>query len=418
MAFNFNMGKGVVSLDINDQKVHTLRPNVIDPRPSEDALISEAMAKPITSKRLKDLVKTSDSVVIVTSDISRPMPSDKVLPYVIDELSRAGIEDGQIKVILALGSHRIHSESEKIKLVGESIYKRIDILDSDRFDCINHGICKHGTPVDVDRRVSQSDVVICLGNIEYHYFAGYSGGAKAIMPGVSSLEAIEANHKNMLDENAKAGILVGNPVREDIDEVGEKFKIDFLVNVVLDEHKKIVGAFAGHWKEAHRVGCQMLDDLYGVEIDRKYDLVILSPGGHPKDLNLYQSQKALDNGKHALKEKGVIIMVSESKDGFGSETFRKWLVEKEPEEMLACLKKKFVLGGHKAASIGKILLDHKIIWVSKLNKSTVESTGMVYAGSLDEAYKLSKSHLEERIEILLMPYAGSTMPIEKRGGAL
>ena len=167
------------------------------------------------------------------------------------------------------------------------------------------------------------------GNIEYHYFAGYSGGSKAIMPGVSTHDAIQANHKRMVDERAHAGNLDTNPVRIDIDEVGSFVHIDFIVNVVLDEHKKIRHCVAGHYIEAHRAGCRLLDKLYQVAISAKADIVVTSPGGFPKDLNIYQAQKALDNAKHAVRDGGVIVWLAAAGEGLGEATFEKWMLGHE-----------------------------------------------------------------------------------------
>ena len=161
--------------------------------------------------------------------------------------------------------------------------------------------------MDITRTVAEADFRICLGNIEFHYFAGYSGGAKAIMPGVSTPEAIQQNHRMMVSQDACAGKLEGNPLREDIEEAGRICGIDFIVNAVLDEHKQIVYAVAGHAVQAHRAGCAYLDRMYRTPIPRKADIVLVSQGGAPKDANLYQTQKALDNAKHAVKKGGTII---------------------------------------------------------------------------------------------------------------
>ena len=236
-----------------------------------------------------------------------------LLPLVIEELKQGGVNEKDTTIVMALGSHRKHTETEKKHLVGEDIYTKIRCIDSDSRQCIHLGTCKHGTPVDIYEEVANADRRICLGNIEYHYFAGYSGGAKAIMPGVSTREAIQANHSNMVNPNARAGVLNGNPVREDIDQVGEYIPIDFILNVVLDSEKNIIKAVAGHYIQAHREGCKFLDTINKSKIKERADIVITTPGGFPKDINLYQAQKALDNAKHAVKDGGIIILVASCK---------------------------------------------------------------------------------------------------------
>ncbi len=311
MKYKVKFGKGIKSFDISaNNYMGTLVPNEYVSTVGEQELIRVALDYPIGTEKLSDIVNKGETIAIVTSDISRPMPSYKVLPQVIEQLKSGGIEESNIVVVLALGSHRKHSDNEKEKLVGTEIYaSNVQVIDSDMSRCVNLGACRNGTPVEVFRPVAEADRVICLGNIEYHYFAGYSGGAKAIMPGVSSYAAIQANHRNMIHRDARAANLETNPVRQDIDEVPDYLKIDFIVNVVLNQQKEIIGAFAGHWKKAHREGCRFLDQIYGVHIEDQSDIVIVSPGGFPKDLNLYQSQKkGLDNSKHAVKSGGTIIL--------------------------------------------------------------------------------------------------------------
>ncbi|GAG39193.1 unnamed protein product, partial [marine sediment metagenome] len=248
---------------------------------------------------------------------------------------------------------------------------QINIIDSDMEKCINLGKCKNGTPVDIFEPVAKADRIICMGNIEYHYFAGYSGGSKALMPGVSSHAAIQANHSNMVKEEACAGNLDTNPVRQDIDETGEHIKIDFIVNVVLNSKKEIVMAVAGHYLKAHREGCKYLDKMYRIEVEKQADIAIVSPGGYPKDINIYQSQKGLDNAKHAVREGGIIILVVSAKEKFGEKIFEEWMLNKTPEEMIVEIKENFKLGGHKAAAIAMILQKTKIYMVSDLDDELV-----------------------------------------------
>ena len=245
--------------------------------------------------------------------ISRPSPSYDVLPCVLDDLYAAGVAKDDITVVLALGSHRNHTEDEKRHLVGDRCYEEVKVVDSNPKDCVHLGNTSHGTPADFDRTVVEADFRICLGNIEFHYFAGYSGGYKALMPGVSTPDAIQVNHSMMVSQDACAGKLEGNPVREDIEEAGAMLGVDYIVNAVLDEHKHIVYAVAGDVVKAHRAGCAYLDRMYRKPIPQRADIVIVSQGGAPKDANLYQTQKALDNSKHAVKKGGNCIFITGNK---------------------------------------------------------------------------------------------------------
>ncbi|MCY6483136.1 nickel-dependent lactate racemase [Clostridium aestuarii] len=418
MKCSIGFGKNKMNFEIDEKNLlGNILPNKLEIDLMGQEEVKRALKNPVNSKRLKDIVKPDEKIVIITSDITRPMPSKIVLPIIINELYGSGVSSEDITIVFALGSHRFHTEEEKKYLVGEEIYNNIRCIDSDTNDCVNLGYTKNRTPVEIFTEVAKADKRICLGNIEYHYFAGYSGGAKAIMPGVSTKNAIQANHSRMVEEEAKTGNLKTNPVRVDIDEVQKFVPIDFMLNVVLNEKKQIIKAVAGHYIDAHREGCKFLDDFYKIKIKEKADIVITTPGGYPKDLNLYQAQKALDNAKHAVKEDGIIIVAASCKEGLGSKVFEEWMMEaQKPEDMIKKIKKNFQLGGHKAASIAMILQKAKIFLVSEMEQEFVKSIFMNpfvdVQNALDEAFK----EKGKEATVLIMPLGGSTLPVleEKR----
>ena len=386
MTLDFGYGKGVQQVTLPEQNlIANLTANSMEhPRCGVDAVVY-ALNNPIGSDRLSALVHPGQTVAIITSDISRPMPTWQVLPSVLEELYQAGISKDDITLVFALGSHRHHTEEEMRNLAG-NCFDEIRCVDSDPNDCIHMGTTSRGTPVDITREVAQADVRICLGNIEFHYFAGYSGGAKAIMPGVSTPDAIQCNHRMMVSQDACAGKLEGNPIREDIEEAGNICGIDFIVNVVLDEHKNIVHAVAGDVTAAHRAGCAYLDQMYRKSIPAKADIVLVSQGGAPKDANLYQTQKALDNAKHAVKDGGTIILIGACPEGLGSAKFEAWLTAAQSaHEMVERIGREFELGGHKAAAIGLVLEKASIDLVSDMDEAFVRSIFLNPRSSAQEA---------------------------------
>lgn len=413
MEFKLKYNTEEISVCVPEKNyLATLMPNEVNIDLIDEEEVKRAMDNPIGSRRLKDIVFPGDRVAIVTSDISRPMPSYKVLPTVIEELKSAGVEEKDITIILALGIHRKHSEEERRRLVGEDVYhSNITIIDSDKEKCVRIGYCKNGTPVDIFDLVLNADKRIALGNIEFHYFAGYSGGNKALMPGVSSYDAIQANHLNMLNPNAVAGNIDSNPIRQDIEEITDFIPIHFIVNVVLNDRKQIIKAVAGDHVKAHREGCRFLDMLNKVSIKEKADIVIVSPGGYPKDINLYQAQKGLDNSKHAIKDGGIIIWCASAAEGFGEATFEEWMIEKSPDEMIEELKRKFVLGAHKATFIAMILQKAQIYLVSELGPELVRKINMTPFKSVQEALDVAIEKLGGNSKVIIMPEAGSTLPI-------
>ncbi len=411
MDFELGFSKGTVKFQVDDKNLlMVMNPNPVDVEVGGRAEVARSLREPIGAPRLDKVVKPGEKVVIITSDVTRPVPSYDVLPPLLDELSAAGILDSDITVVFALGAHRPHTEEEKVKLVGQEVYDRVRCIDSNPSDCVHLGTTDAGTPVDVFSVVANAERLICIGNIEFHYFAGYSGGAKAIMPGVSTHDAIQANHSMMVRAEAATGRIEGNPVRADIDQVAEFRKIDYIVNVVLNEKKKILKSFAGHHIEAHRAGCAFLDTLYKVQIPEKADIVVVSVGGYPKDLNLYQAQKGLDNAKFAVKDGGVVILSASCAEGLGEKCFERWMTSYSPEEMVVNIKKHFELGGHKAAAISLVLQNADIYLVSDLSDDFVKSIHLTPYASVQDALEAAYAKCGRDAKVLVMPYAGSTLP--------
>ena len=413
MILEFGYGSGFQTVELPEANLLArLQANTMThPRSGVDAVVF-ALENPIGAPKLSRLPKAGQKVVIITSDISRPLPSYQVLPPVLEALQEAGIPKEDITVVFALGSHRKHTPAEMEKLVGKDVLDSVRCVDSDPNDCIRMGVTSRGTPVDITRVVAEADFRICLGNIEFHYFAGYSGGAKAIMPGVSTPAAIQQNHRMMVSPDACAGKLEGNPIREDIEEAGAICGIDYIVNVILDEHKHIVHAVAGDVKAAHREGCKYLDQMYRVEIPRQADIVIVSQGGAPKDANLYQTQKALDNAKHAVKKGGTVILIGACPEGLGSAKFESWLTSAPTaHSMVERIGREFELGGHKAAAIGMVLENASIDLISEMDPDFVRSIFLTPRKSAQEALDAALNQYGPNATVIAMPYGGATLPV-------
>lgn len=415
MKMEIGFGTTPQPLEVPDKNlVGVLKPNKIELGLVGAEAVKNAIENPIGTPRLEKIISPGEKIAIITSDITRPVPSYTILPPLLDELNSFGVKDEDIVIVFALGSHRVHTEEEMRKLVGDAVFERVETIDGAQDGYVHMGDTKHGTPVDVCRVVAEADRRICLGNIEYHYFAGYSGGAKAIMPGVSTREAIQSNHSLMVEENSIAGKLDGNPVRIDLEEAIEYCPIDFIVNVVLNEEKKIINAVAGHFVDAHRVGCKFLDKLYRKDIDERADIVVVSQGGAPKDLNLYQTQKALDNAKHAIKDGGIVVLVGSCKEGMGEHVFEEWMEEaKKPEDLIVRVKENFQLGGHKAAAIALVLEKADIYMVSEMPADFVREIFMEPFTTVQDALDKALEVKGEDATVLVMPYGGSTLPVVK-----
>jgi nickel-dependent lactate racemase len=406
-------GKEEISAELNiENLICELKANDIAVESTGLSEVMRALGNPIGTPKLRDIVSKGETVCIVTSDITRPCPSYIMLPPVIDELLTAGILLDDITIVFGLGSHRPHTEEEKRKLVGDKVYGRVKTIDSDPNDTVSFGITSRGTPVNITKSVANADRRVCLGNIEMHYFAGYSGGGKAIMPGVSDRFAIQANHSRMIEKTSIAGQVDNNGVRLDIEEAADMCGIDFILNVVLDEDKKICKAVAGDHRLAHREGCSFLDSMYKITIPELADIVIASPGGFPKDINIYQAQKALDNAQHAVKKGGIIILAAECAEGFGEEVFERWLNDAEQStDLIRRVEKQFELGGHKAAAIAMVIEKCEVYFVSALKEDVAALTFMKPFANLQAALDKALEVKGKDSKIIVMSHAGSTLPV-------
>ncbi len=380
-------------------------------------LIKKALENPINSKRLCELVDPDSKIAIIVSDVTRPTPTEKILPPLLEELYLGGAINKNITIVYALGLHRQQTEEECRQLVGEEIYENIKCIQHDKNRCRHIGETSFGTPVEVFEEVADADVIICTGTLEFHYYAGYGGGGKAILPGVSSEKSIHSFH-SFYSKFFEGGPLSGNvnsPARKNIEEAAKLTGVDFILNVVLNSRKEVAAAVAGDFIEAHRKGAEYVDSMYKVPVEPA-DAVIVSCGGFPKDINLYQATKALENAIPAVKERGSIVLVAECAEGIGNKVYERWSREcKTPEEAIEKFRVHFELGGHKAAIVGKAAKEFKLYFVSKLPDLESRSAFFIPAKSVQEAVEQILSENPEA-KIHVMPNGGWTLLVKKDKG--
>lgn len=412
MKLEFGLGTSTQVVEVPEKNlIGVLRAKPAPAIASEEEEVRRALREPVGAPPLRQVVRPGEKIAVITSDITRPMPTRKVMPALLDELYAAGVKPEDITLVFALGSHRRQTDEERRRLAGERAWNEIRCVDCDPDDCVHLGVTSAGTPVDITRVVAEADRRICLGNVEYHYFAGYSGGAKAIMPGCSTRAAIQSNHSMMVRAEAAAGNLKTNPVRRDIEEAAALCGIDYILNVVLGEHKEILRAAAGDVTQAHRELCAFLDKIYLNELPQAADIVLVSQGGAPKDLNLYQTQKALDNARHAVRQGGIIILIGSCREGLGERVFEQWMTTSpSPEAMIERIGRDFQLGGHKAAAIAITLQKAKIFLVSELEDDFVRSIFLTPQPSAQAALEQAFRELGGDASVLAMPFGGSTLP--------
>lgn len=405
-------GHGSVAMEVPETNLlAVVEPVAATATGSATAVVATALANPIDTPRLRHLVHPGKRVAVVTSDLTRPCPSAVLLPPVLAELNAGGVADGDITVVIALGLHRPMTDAEHELAVGPEVFRRVRVLNHNPADTVPVGTTSRGTPVELFRPVVEADVRVCLGNVEFHYFAGYSGGAKAVLPGCASEAAITANHAMMVRVEAAAGRVEGNPLREDLEEGVALVGVDFLLNVLLDAEHSVVAAFAGDVTTAHRLACARVRECGAVAIPAPADIVVVGAGGHPTDLNLYQAQKALDNAARVIRHGGIVIWVARCEEGLGNPVFESWLRSAgSPAEVLRRIQERFVLGGHKAAAVASVLQRARIFLVTQIDEDTVRACGMVPFADVGSALEEALAQLGPSARVLAMPRGGSTYP--------
>lgn len=395
-----------------------VEPRKMPPIPDPMREMGQALAKPIHSPSLKDMAERSRSPCILVSDSTRPTPSGFIASQALRVLKEAGVKEDKVKIVVATGLHRPCTEWELVERIGNDIMSRIRVLSHDAYDSSNlvyAGRTSRNTPVWLNRDVAESDLVIADGYIEPHFFAGYTGGGKSILPGVSGFETIKANHgATMIDHpRSRVGVLDGNPIYEDIVEGAHLGKLDFSINVTLDSEKKITGVFAGDFEEAHRAGANFLDSHAKVETSEA-DIAITTNGGYPLDRDLYQAVKGMTVAEDVVRDGGVIIIASECRDGVGHPNFRE-LVErcKNPEEILENIRSPgfFQVDQWEAQVLARVLTRFDVICVtSGVEHSTVEDMHMVPAKTVEDAIDIARGIVAKDPEIIVIPGGPSTIP--------
>lgn len=426
MVTKMPYGELAIDLDIPDNKV--LKVLLAKPLPElqpEETLVREALANPIGSAPLGDIVQNGETACIIVGDMTRLWARhDVIIPPVLDELNRGGIPDDNIVIISATGDHREQTAEEHRRLVGNETYNRVQVLDHRARDQENLtflGTTAYGTPVTINKNAVEANRLILTGSIVYHFLAGWGGGKKAVLPGVAGYETIMKNHSLAFHPEPGKGLnpavcaakISGNPCSEDMLQGANFVKPDFLVNSIInDSAHKIAYVVAGDYITAHKRGCRLVNDHYGISIDGKAELVIASCGGYPKDINLYQTYKTIYNAHFALKKGGTLLLLSESREGFGSDDFESILMTyTDNRSREKALRRKYTIGGHMGYHTAVMAEENDIVIFSDLPAKDVRQIGMTAVNSLDEGINLIKEKHGGIPPAYIMPFGGSTLPV-------
>lgn len=413
--YTLKYGKGYVDFELDSAQVIDelkIKPTPVLPDPT--AAILEAIRKPMGSKALREIVKPGQTVAFIVNDPTRVANSHVLMPILLDELNAVGVPDKDMFIIFALGTHRDMPPEEMAQEVGPEVAKRVRMYNSNakEDDFKYFGTTSRGTEVYFNRLVADADHIVCTGSVVHHFFSGFGGGRKAMLPGVAKYETIRHNHSMMFDENAVIGRLEGNPVYLDQIEGVEMCRPSFLLNVVLNEKKEFVGVFAGDYIEAHLACCKFVDQVYGTAVAKPADLVIATCGGYPKDINVYQLQKTMDNAWGAVRQGGVVIVLGECVEGSGSALYEKTMRDyKTPERIEAELRANFQIGAHKAYAVTRLMKKAEFILVSCLEPCFAKELLFTPAKDINEALQMALAKLGPSPSIILMPQGSLTVPI-------
>ena len=395
---------------------------VLTPIAGIQTALEAVIENPAGTAPLRELIQPQDRVAIVTSDITRlASRPDVTVPFLLRKLVSWGVPESNITVIIATGTHRGQTPEERVRIVGEEAIKRFAVVDHDCHDAGAHtflGTTSRGTPVHVNRAVAHADKTILTGGIEFHPFAGFGGGRKAICPGVSSYLTITTNHSlslgtgdHLFAQNVEPGKLEGNPVSEDMAEIAAMVNPTFLLNSIVDQDARIVELVGGDWRLAFRKGCERVRQLHAVEIDHRSDVVVVGCGGYPRDVSYYQSAKGIFAALAAVKDGGAIVLVSECRDGFGQQEVERWIEFPNLVSMRAALAKEFSLGGYMAFRLLATAVRHPTYVVSTISDELARKLGVTKVASIDEALSQIRARNGDGIKISVIPSGKQVQPV-------
>ncbi len=418
-TIRLNYGKSQLAFELDPRlKVKMFVPKEIQ-RIDLGAELASAISHPVNSLPLADLARGRRDATICIPDRTRPRIARDLLPGIVETLVTSGIDASKITVLIANGSHSEHTRDDIIELVGQTLYGRVAIAENmsqRESDFLLIGKTTRGTPVYINRLVTEADLVVLVSSVTTHYFAGWCGGRKMILPGVAGLETIRANHRltltnGDLNEHCASGCLEANPVHEDMVEAASMLGNLFSVNVVLDGRGRPAAITAGDLQQSHLAAVSIAQELLRVEVPERCDLAIASPGGYPFDINFIQTHKSIDHVAKCIRDEGVTIVIAECSRGLGSETFLQWFEIGDRRAISAKLLESYELNGHTALALMKKLEHFRIVLVSSLPKPIVEKMGMVPASSIDEALQVAVELLGEAETTYVFPFAWGILPV-------
>ncbi|HEV2802926.1 MAG TPA: nickel-dependent lactate racemase [Pyrinomonadaceae bacterium] len=413
-------GRGGVSFEDDEGRLQVLAPQAEETfeQPLSDAEMGALIDDPIDSQPLEDILSPGESVLVVVSDATRATAAGQVVNLLVRRLVQLGVAPYDVRIIFATGIHRRVSDAERRELLTPFVLQRIRTLDHDAEDAAAHvqlGTTERGTPIELNRALTEHDHVILTGGVGFHYFAGFTGGRKSICPGLASARTIAATHLFAFDFETggrRAGVgtgrLDGNAVHEECERIAAEIAPSFLINTWTNERGEAVRLFAGDWRTAHRHACAEYADAHTIPIAEKRPVVVASCGGRPHDINLIQAHKTLEMATHACTEGGAIILLAECADGTGRADFLQWFEAADSRALAARLRDSYAVNGQTAWSLLNKAERFRIFLVSELADADVRRMRMTPARTIADALAELGDEAQEGY---LMPHGARFMPV-------
>lgn len=425
-SINMKYGDNKVNFSVDENNLlQIIESNPFNLGKTEDEIILDSLANPINSPRLKDIVTKGEKICIVISDVTRAWQKPyKFLYRIVEELNNGGVLDKDIIFLSASGTHREQTEEEHKFLLGPELFKRFKVIDHNCLDkdkLVYLGDTSYGTPVWINKIAMECDHIVITGSIVYHLLAGWAGGKKSILPGISGYETIMANHALSLGENigdgsnplVRSGSVINNPVHNDMLEAAALVKPSFMFNVVMGPDGNIAAAVSGDYVEAHRAGRDLVNKIDGVKIYKKGDLVIASAGGYPKDINLYQSSKTMINMNEAAKDGATLILLSQCREGLGGDSDIKDIILNYDNllDREKSLRERYSISKFIGYYVCELAEKYNFILVSDLDQSLVKNANIKVVNTIDEALNIVYKEKGTNLQTILMPKGANTLPI-------
>lgn len=413
--FTVPYGKKTLEFELPDSwEVTEITPRNVEAAPDQQAAVRRALSAPEGGVSLEQF-RGAKSAAVAINDKTRPVPHAALLPPLLEAIEAIGIAPEHITLVIATGTHPPMPPEEFPVVVPEEILSRYPVICHDAYDSgqlVHLGTTRRGTEALFNRRYVEADLRVVVGNIEPHQFMGFSGGVKSACIGLAGEVTVNHNHAMMTDINARLGEYDENPARQDVEELGTLLRVDFALNAILNDRKQIVRAVSGDPRAVMAAGIPVVRNLYQVPVHRTYDIVIASPGGYPKDINVYQAQKGFAHAALVAADGATVILAAACSEGTGSSKYEKWVQSKGStaavlEEFAA---EGFHVGPHKAYQIARDASRVELFVISEMSFQFARSLLLQPVATVEEAISSARRPLPDNPHVAILPYANATIP--------